>query len=241
MNQRTHEEPSIEPASCHRGETRSSEPYVLICRNTRDRVTGAFDTASGFRPNCASPQNQRLRHAPPCFLPSDSSAMSSPLQSELITRLQRRSRFVSGIVVLCLVGQVVFPGVASFWLTNSDSIADGSAGGCCVVNLSAASGCCCGPGAGDGCGCACGKKQSATQKPHRDRLEHSESTRTIQSEICACGGKHRPGLITTQELAVLTEDASDSAPPAGSTVPESHRLSLPPRLTPPTPPPELQS
>ena len=159
----------------------------------------------------------------------------------LLTKLRRQASAVSGILLVCLLGQTMFPGVTNSLMTITASAEDSSAGGCCVVNLAGAAGCCCGPNAGEGCGCACGTKKSsvATVKVKSSLRRSSEPARTIQSEICGCGGKHRPGMVTSIEPAILL---SVDEPPAHSAEPRIPELFCDwhvGSLTPPTPPPEL--
>lgn len=156
-----------------------------------------------------------------------------------MSQLRRQSFVVSGFVAWSLIAQVVIPGVSEFPLTASDSTDADSAGGCCVVNLSAVSGCCCGTMAGEGCGCACGITKTTKGKSGLDRQRPADSVRTIQSEICGCGGKHRPGMITTAEPAVLTPVTETAVQAEERSIPESMLTCCPTRLAPPTPPPEL--
>tara|TARA_R110002072_G_scaffold297437_1_gene470280 strand:+ start:16478 stop:16921 length:444 start_codon:yes stop_codon:yes gene_type:complete len=145
-------------------------------------------------------------------------------------------------VLLCLVGQSLFPGVVTTIRAAATEPAE--VAGCCVIAFSdvATSGCCCGPSAAESCGCACGtrktKKSSALAVQVR-KTSPAKHGRTIQSEICGCGGKHRPGMITSIDPAVLI--ALD-VPPYEQTNPD-----LPDvvcnwacrNLPPPTPPPEF--
>lgn len=165
--------------------------------------------------------------------------MHSRFHSQLIARLRRRSSAVSGLVLLCLVGQAMFPGVtetvAKLSAANSDVV------GCCVVNLSrgTGSGCCCGPTASESCGCACGTKKSAKVKLRIDKEKPSGQSRMIQSEICGCGGSHRPGMITSLQPAVLPPIDEPLLRHADSRSPDSVCDRSARSLAPPTPPPEL--
>jgi hypothetical protein len=165
--------------------------------------------------------------------------MTPRSNSQLITKLRQRSAAVSVIVLLCLVGQSLFPGVATTILAASTGPSE--VAGCCVVALSkvAASGCCCGPSAAESCGCACGKKKSSASEIRSSKTSPAKQGRTIQSEICGCGGKHRPGMITSIEPAVLaTLDAplyEQADPRLPDWICDWTCSSLPP----PTPPPEF--
>ena len=165
--------------------------------------------------------------------------MIPPIHTNLMTKLRRQSSAVSGLVLLCLIGQTLLPGVADSLLTVSATADDDSAGGCCVVNLSGAAGCCCGPKAGEGCGCACGTRKSAKNTTVRHDQRPSDSARTIQSEICGCGGKHRPGMITSIEPAVLASVELQPAREVEPRILESLCDWMAASLAPPTPPPEL--
>jgi hypothetical protein len=165
--------------------------------------------------------------------------MPPRLNTELITRLRRRSSVLSGIVLLCLVGQALFPGVAmtvaALSTENSEVV------GCCVVDLSRAAGpsCCCGPTSEKSCGCACGTKKFATTTVRLRNEESSDQSRTIQSEICGCGGNHRPGMITSIEPAVLLPIDEPLFRNADPRFPDSICECSANTQPPPTPPPEL--
>lgn len=156
-----------------------------------------------------------------------------------MSQLRRRSFVVSGFVALCLIAQAIIPGVTQFALVTADSVTADSAGDCCAVDLSTMSGCCCGTLAGEGCGCACGKTTASKARSGFDGERPADSVRTIQSEICGCGGKHRPGMITTAEPAVLIPVTDLTAQAEELSLPESRRICCAARLAPPTPPPEL--
>ncbi len=169
--------------------------------------------------------------------------MAHRLNSQLLTKLRRHSVVVSGMVLLCIFGQALFPGVATSILTASiDSTEQSEIAGCCVVDLSgaAASGCCCGPSAAKSCGCACGTKRSQSTRFRSQKESPSEDGRIVQSEICGCGGEHRPGMITTIEPAILKEFDTPLDRQADPPLPESICDWSCRRLPPPTPPPEFR-
>lgn len=162
-------------------------------------------------------------------------------EPQLMSQLRRRSFVVSGFVALCLIAQAIVPGVTQSPLMTTDSATAESVGGCCVVNLSAMSACCCGTLAGEGCGCACGKTTASKGRSGFNSKRPADSVRTFQSEICGCGGKHRPGMITTAEPAVLIPLTEVSVQADEPSLPESQLICCAVRLAPPTPPPELMS
>jgi len=126
--------------------------------------------------------------------------MFPPINTQLMAIFRRRSAIVSGCVLVCLVSQTLLPGLAGF-LTTSQSSDSADTAGCCAVNLAdVKAGCCCSSKASGGCGCACGTKQSASAP---DTAREKKSARTFESEICGCGGKHRPGFVSSVEPAVL--------------------------------------
>ncbi|MFT5095177.1 MAG: hypothetical protein ACI8P0_005079 [Planctomycetaceae bacterium] len=153
--------------------------------------------------------------------------MSTGSCHHLTSILRRRSPFVSGLVLLCLVGQVLLPAMDCSFEMQSTS--DASDTGCCVSDLTggANSKCCCSVGSRQSCGCVCGTKKS------------SDSPRTIKYESCGCGGKDGVGVLVNGERAIL---AATDEPLTISTNPGMPSLfSKPqtPSLIPPTPPPEL--
>ena len=166
--------------------------------------------------------------------------MAHQFDSQLTTRLRQHSAAVSGMVLLCILGQAVFPGVATSILTASTEQSEVT--GCCVVDLSgaAASGCCCGPAAAKNCGCACGTKTSQSTRFQSPKKSPAEDGRIIQSEICGCGGEHRPGMITTIEPAVLTELDAPLDRQTDPQLPDTIREWPCRHLPPPTPPPEFR-
>ena len=163
-------------------------------------------------------------------------SMTPRFDSQLITKLRQHSAAVSGIVLLCLVGQSLFPGVATTILAASTGPSEVM--GCCVAAL-AASGCCCGPSAAESCGCACGKKKSSASRIQSSKTLPAKQGRTIQSEICGCGGKQRPGMITSIEPAVLATLDAPLYEQADSDLPDVVCDWACRSLPPPTPPPEF--
>lgn len=153
--------------------------------------------------------------------------MSTGSCHHLTSILRWRSPCVSGFILLCLVGQVLLP--AMDCSLEMQFTLDASNTGCCVSDVTgdANSKCCCGVESNQSCGCACGMKKS------------SDSTRTVRSGICGCGGKDGVGVIVNGERAIL---AATDEPLTISTNPRMPSLfSKPqtPSLIPPTPPPEL--
>ena len=217
--------------------SRISEAVLRNCWNKFFETTSRFDTRRHICPNshpAASTLPINNRHTT-----SHPTPMPPRLNTELITRLRRRSSVLSGIVLLCLVGQALFPGVAmtvaALSTENSEVV------GCCVVDLSRAAGpsCCCGPTSEKSCGCACGTKKFATTTVRLRNEESSDQSRTIQSEICGCGGNHRPGMITSIEPAVLLPIDEPLFRNADPRFPDSICECSANTQPPPTPPPEL--
>lgn len=168
--------------------------------------------------------------------------MLSHSRTHLMAKFRQRSSIVSAFTLLCLLSQALLPGLTSeLPFSLFDNSADGSS--CCVVNLTdmASSGCCCGPKAGTGCGCSCGKAQSNSQTD-ADADANDKSAperRTFESEICGCGGKHRPGYISSMEPAVLPVTEFPVDHPANPALPEFTASWCANRVAPPTPPPEF--
>ena len=166
--------------------------------------------------------------------------MAHRFSSQLTTKLRHHSAAISGMVLLCILGQALFPGVATSILAASTE--QSKSAGCCVVDLSgtAESGCCCGPASAKNCGCACGMKESQSTRFRSQKKSPAEDGRIIRSEICGCGGEHRPGMITTIEPAVLMELVSPFDSQTDPQLPDSIREWSCRRLPPPTPPPEFR-
>ncbi|NQV22733.1 MAG: hypothetical protein HQ518_00055 [Rhodopirellula sp.] len=156
-----------------------------------------------------------------------------------MTKLRRQSSVVSCLVLMCLIGQSLFPGVADSLLTFSASVSDSAAAGCCIVKLSGAAGCCCGSKSGESCGCACGTRKSPPATASHRTQRNTDQPRTIQSEICGCGGKHRPGMITSIKPAVLASVELQLAREAAPRILETLCDWMAASLAPPTPPPKL--
>jgi hypothetical protein len=164
--------------------------------------------------------------------------MISRFDSQPTTRHRRPASAVCGLVLVCLIGQSMFPGIANG--LPSSGAEDSTNAGCCVLDLSVSTspGCCCGPTTGKNCGCACGKGKSATPpSSHRDKPS-SRHGRSIESEICGCGGEHRPGMITSIDPAVLTPIDEPLCVHPDSHAPVAILARCESTLPPPTPPPE---
>lgn len=184
------------------------------------------------------PKRQPTKEPLPRTSASRITSMQPRFSSQLLAKLRRRSSAVSGIVLLCLVGQSLLPGVTSVLATSTEP---SEVAGCCVVDLSraASSGCCCGPTAAESCGCACGTKKTSASEIRNTKQPPAKQGRTIQSEICGCGGKHRAGMITSIEPAVLPALDAPLYELAAPQLPDafcdwSCRI-----VPPPTPPPEF--
>lgn len=163
--------------------------------------------------------------------------MTSRFDSQLTPQRRWPSSAICGVVLLCLAGQSILPGITISHLPATGQRAETA--GCCVVDLSRAAqpGCCCGPTSGKSCGCACGTGKSSTTITNRDRPS-SEHGRSIESEICGCGGEHRPGMITSIDPAVVAQIDEPLQVRPEPQFPDVKLARCECALPPPTPPPE---
>ena len=202
----------------------------------------AFDTVLIIRTNDAPsettlPQSSSLVRVPPRVLISNDT-MTFRFHSQRKLSSSQRSSVVSMTVLLCVVGQSLVPGIENWVPTASSPTTEVS--GCCVAALArAASGCCCGPTAEMSCGCACGTKESIDQTAQPRKHKSTSQPTTIQSEICGCGGKHRPGMISSVEPAVLDSSIEIIALQSDELLLDAFGNWSGTPTPPPTPPPEF--
>ena len=164
--------------------------------------------------------------------------MTSRIDSQLTCRHQWPSSAVCGLVLVCLIGQSILPGIANSSLSFMSG--DSEAAGCCASGflLATQPRCCCGPTTSKTCGCACGMENSSTPPgPPRDN-QSSDTGRSIKSEICGCGGEHRLGMITSIDPAVLNPIDEPLRVRPGLQIPDAMLLRPGWTLPPPTPSPE---
>ena len=164
--------------------------------------------------------------------------MTSRIDLQLICRHRWQSSAVCLLVLVCLVGRSILPGIACSSLSFMSG--DPEAAGCCAseVLLTNQPTCCCGPTTGNSCGCACGTANLSTPTgPPRDN-QSSNTGRSIESEICGCGGEHRLGMITSIDPAVLNPIDEPLRVRPGSQISDVTLLRFGWTLPPPTPPPE---
>jgi hypothetical protein len=164
--------------------------------------------------------------------------MTSRFHSHSTSKHRWQSSAICGLVLVCLVGQSVLPGIPISPLPTTGHGSETA--GCCVIDLSMSTrpGCCCGPATGKSCGCACGTKKSSTPTVAQRDKRSSSSGKSIESEICGCGGEHRLGMITSIDPAVLSPIEELLRVRPQSHIPDVKLAHCGWTLPPPTPPPE---
>lgn len=181
---------------------------------------------------------QNPTHCQPRRSPLLNHTMNAGLIAPLIHPSSRQTFAVNGVVLLCLIGQSLFPGVET-WLPESSDFRS-NVSDCCVAALAkAASGCCCGSTTETSCGCACGTKKASGSTVHVRKQKSTGQSSTIQSEICGCGGKHRPGMICSIEPAVIDALDETFGLQTGQLLLEAFSDWTGKLVPPPTPPPEF--